>query len=271
MTKLLIFSDPHITDAGETIIGLDTLDRFETTLDAALASHPDAAALVLLGDLAHHGTVEAYARLQDAVASVSIPVIPLLGNHDRRHHFLQVFSDAPQTPHGFVQTSNAFGKHQLITLDTLDGPPYPPGHHSGWLCEDRLAWLDAELAAAKDKQVIVALHHPPIVTGIVGMDAIRLRNGPELLDRLQRHGAATLLCGHLHRTVSGVTRGVPWTIFKSTGHQGPLDLHDPDSSLSVDEPPAFGVVLLQEDGVVIHSQDILDIGPPAQDPRSQSH
>ncbi len=268
MKKLLVISDPHIRQPGKTIAGLDTFKRFETTLAAAIADHPDAQGLILLGDLTHDGDLAAYRRLSDALENVTVPIIPLLGNHDRRDAFLKVFTDAPQTPAGHIQSSQSFGDHQLITLDTLDGPPYPAGHHSGWLCEDRLAWLDAKLAAAQGKHVIVAIHHPPHDTGIVGMDGIKLRNGPALLDRLARHGSTYLLCGHLHRTVSGMTSGVPWTIFKSTGHQGPLDLHDPDSSLSIDEPPSYGVVLLPADGVIVHSQDMIAGQTVLRDPAS---
>ncbi len=268
MTKLLVFSDPHITAAGETIIGLDTLARFKAALQAALTDHPDAAALILLGDLTHHGAEDAYTRLRDALAEVPCPVIPLLGNHDRRETFLQVFPDAPQGPEGHVAQTQRLGTHHLITLDTLDGPPYRKGHHSGWLCADRLAWLDAALAATEGAPTLVCCHHPPFDTGIVGMDAIKLRNGDELLARLAAHGSCYLLCGHLHRTVSGIANGVPWTLLKSTGHQGPLDLHTADSSLSVDEPPGYGVVLLREDTIVVHHQDVLPNSGVHQDAHS---
>lgn len=270
MKKILVISDPHITLADETIIGLDTLARLKAVLTAACTDHPDAQALILLGDLAHHGQTAAYARLRDALADVPFPLVPLLGNHDRRDAFLSVFPDAPQTAEGFIQTSLKIGAHRIITLDTLDGPPYPHGQHSGWLCQARLDWLDAQLRAAKDKPVLVIAHHPPHDTGIAGMDPIKLRNGTALTNRLAAHGSAYLLCGHLHRTVSGVSNRVPWTIFKSTGHQGPLDLHNPDSSLSIDEPPSYGVVLLSDDSVIVHSQDLIADVRADRDPTSIS-
>lgn len=270
MTKLLVISDPHITPVGQTIIGLDTHARFTAALDHALAHHPDAAALILLGDLTHHGEPAAYHRLRNAIAVCPVPVVPLVGNHDRRDAFCACFADAAVTPQGHVQTAIDLPGCRLITLDTLDGPPYPAGHHSGWLCDARLAWLDAELAAARNRPVIVCAHHPPFDTGIVGMDAIRLRNGDRLLARLRAHGNAYLLCGHLHRTVSGMASGVPWTIFKSTGHQGPLDLITLDSSLSVDEPPAYGVILLSDTGVTVHSQDLIEGPQILTDPASTS-
>ena len=149
-----------------------------------------------------------------------------------------------------------YGEHHVITLDTLEGPPYVAGHHSGYLCDDRLAWLKDALAATKQEKTLVFAHHPPFDTGWAGMDNIKLRNGEALLDLLVAHGNCHLFCGHIHRTISGSTRGVPWTMFKATGHQAPLDLNTDDSSLSVDEPPAYGLLILMADGVVAHSEDV---------------
>ncbi len=59
-----------------------------------------------------------------------------------------------------------------------------------------------------------------------------------------------LVCGHVHRTISGSAAGVPFTILKSTCHQMPMVLGDGSSSLSIDEPGAYSIVLLGEDSVV---------------------
>ena len=88
------------------------------------------------------------------------------------------------------------------------------------------------------------------------MDRIKLADGYALIDLLQTHPRAHLVCGHIHRTISGSTRGLPWTMLKITCHQGLLDLATDESSLSVEEPPAYGLILLQDDGVIIHSQDV---------------
>ena len=103
---------------------------------------------------------------------------------------------------------------------------------------------------------MVFAHHPPYPVGLPGMDAIPLVNGAEVLDLLALYPGSHLFCGHVHRTISGCTRGVPWTMFKSPCHQAPLDLVSHDSSLSVDEPGAYGVLLLTPDGVIAHSEDV---------------
>ena len=269
MQKLLVMTDLHLVEEGATIIGLDPLARFGEALDHALARHPDAEALVLMGDLTHHGSPAEYARLAGALSGLPLPLLPMLGNHDRRDAFLGAFPDAPRTASGHVQAVLDLAHHRIVTLDTLDGPPYPAGHHAGRLCDQRLAWLAEALAGAGGRLPLVFSHHPAYPVGIPGMDAIPLTEGEDLLSLLAQHGAH-LFCGHVHRTTSGSRRGVPWTIFKSTCHQGPLDLVEVDSTLSIDEPGAYGVLLLPEDGVIAHSEDVLPASAVTRDPGSAS-
>jgi len=256
MQKLLCLSDLHICAPGETIIGLSPSQRLADALAAAVTAHPDAEALILLGDLTHHGTDIEYAELKRLLAAVTLPVIPMLGNHDRRDAFLRAFPDAPQMPSGHIQQWRDFGQHRVITLDSLDGPPFVDGHHSGRLCDTRRAFLEDALATRNGRHAVVCIHHPPFETGIVGMDCIALAEGAAFLDLLAQHGDVHLICGHIHRTISGSARGVPWSMFKSPCHQGVLDLVQPNSHLSSNEPGAFGVVLLSDDGVVVHSEDV---------------
>ena len=251
MEKLLVLTDLHITEPGETIIGLDPGARLQATLAHALARHPDAARLIVTGDLTHHGRPAQYRRLKAILDPLPLPVLLLPGNHDRRAGFEEVFPDRPRD---WVED---LGEWRLIGLDTTDEPS-----HAGRLDGDRLERLDAALAGAG--RSIVFAHHPPFLTGLPGMDAIRLADGHALLDRLARHDAH-LVCGHVHRTASGSARGVPWTMFKSPCHQAPLDFVTPDSSLSIDEPAAYGVILLGPEGAICHSEDVLDTGPPGRD------
>ncbi|MBZ0122410.1 MAG: metallophosphoesterase, partial [Roseovarius sp.] len=167
MHKLLVFTDIHITAPGETIIGLDPLTRFSRCLAHALAHHPDAARIVIAGDLTHTGAPAEYSRLHATLADCPIPVAMTLGNHDRRAAFRAAFGDVPVDPAGFVQSAHEAGNHRLILLDTADEEAEIV--HSGRLCAARLDWLDDALDAAPDAPAVLFLHHPPIVTGFSGM------------------------------------------------------------------------------------------------------
>jgi 3',5'-cyclic AMP phosphodiesterase CpdA len=260
--KALIFTDLHMVPEGETIIGLDPAARFADGLAHALDRHPDAQHLILLGDLAHTGTQAEYTRLAPLLADCPIPITATMGNHDNRDH-LDTILPGSLDRDGFVQRALDLGPLRLLILDTFDYDNRAPLEHDGWMCDTRLAWLDAELARATDdgKQVVVMCHHPPCPVGFWAMDAIGLANADALLSRLHaaphvRH----LICGHIHRTIHASAANpaggsLPVSILKSPCHQNPMMLGRGTSADSVDEPGAYGILLALRDTVVVHTED----------------
>ncbi|MDJ0638290.1 MAG: phosphodiesterase [Paracoccaceae bacterium] len=252
MSKLLVMTDLHLTDGSKTIIGLDPFQRLRQGLDHALRNHPDADRLLLLGDLTHFGQTVSYQALRDALNDLPWPISFLLGNHDRRSTFRKVFPETPVDPNGFVQSAVDLDDVRLITLDSLDETANPA--HSGILCDDRMAWLKAQLSEA-DRPCLVFVHHPPFESGFVGMDAIRLRNDRAFLDLIAQHNVSHVFAGHIHRTITAKAAGVPVTVFKSTCHQMPMLLGEAGSTHSVDEPGAYGIVLTNGPDCVVHFED----------------
>ena len=83
---------------------------------------------------------------------------------------------------------------------------------------------------------------------------MKLREAGTFLDMCEGR-VAHIFAGHVHRTISSATRGIGLTTFKSTVHQSPLMLDSWDTSLAVNEPGAYGVVLFLPDAIVAHSED----------------
>ncbi len=254
MKKLLAFTDLHIR--ASNIIGLNPVNRFKEGLDHALKYHSDAEGIVLMGDLTHSGSASEYEILKTVLAGVKLPITFLMGNHDRREAFLSVFPDIILDEAGYVQTIQDIDAWKVISLDTLDGPPYPDRHHSGRLCTDRLTWLANALDQSLDKPVVIFLHHPLGDVGFPGMDDIKLSNSENILELAKSHPMPVhVIAGHVHRTISGMWSGVPYTIFKSPCHQQPLDFDVANSSLAVDEPGAYGLLLFDRENLIVHSED----------------
>ncbi len=253
---VIVFSDLHMTP-GPPGAGPDPAARFSAGLSHALDTHPRAALVLLCGDLADRGDAASYRRLRDALDGCPVPVMPMLGNHDDRAAFRAVFPEVPVDGDGFVQRVVPLGAYRLIVLDTLVVPrPGEPFTHAGELCPRRLAWLDHALGEAGAAPCVVALHHPPHPTGFAAMDAIRLRDGDAFHDLLARHGTVRhIVSGHIHRTISGSHRGTPFSIFKSPMRQMPLLYDGADSSVECDDPPAFGILTLHADGVLVQTED----------------
>ena len=257
MTRLIVFTDLHLLAEGGRIIGIDPAARLRNAVQHVNRHHAGAARVICTGDLAHRGEHDAYRLLKSILGELRVPYSLLVGNHDRREEFVTVFADHPRDEHGFVQQAIDVPQGRLLLLDTLDAPPYEfPRSYSGLLCARRMAWLDRQLTDAAGRPVYVFMHHPPHPVGFPGMDSIRLRDGDGFYALLERHGNVRhLFAGHVHRTIGGSHRGIPFSVFKSPAHQQPMTFESSDHSASVDEPGAYGIVFLGPDGVLVHTED----------------
>ena len=75
----------------------------------------------------------------------------MLGNHDRRGPFAQVF---PEHSAAFQQGHQDFSATRIIYLDTMD--ENAPNKHSGLMCPARLSWLQAQLEAGQGPMIVLA-------------------------------------------------------------------------------------------------------------------
>ncbi|MEO5755325.1 MAG: phosphodiesterase [Mesorhizobium sp.] len=250
--KIIQISDPHLTAPGGLLYGSDPLSRLEASLADIGKNHADAELVVISGDLTNDGERTAYAALKEKLAEFAPPCRLLLGNHDDRALFLEMFPDAA-AERGFVQSIVDSSEGRLILLDTLDS-----GHVEGKLCEARLTWLDEKLREARDRPAFIFMHHPPFRIHMPELDDVRLADADAFHEVLQRHGNVRhIFAGHVHRPIAGSWRGIPVSTLRSTNHQTALDF---SGSWSLGhEPPAYAVIFIDGDGVVVHFHDFLGV------------
>lgn len=246
-------SDLHIAEPGQLVCGrVDTRAFLERCVARirALPTRPDA--VVITGDLVDRGTVREYQALRELLAPLTMPVYPLLGNHDDRAAFRQVFGDAPYLRNAREHVQYAFnvGELRVIALDTHD-----PGQPGGRLCAARLDWLAGELDAVRRQPVVIAMHHPPFATGIPFMDASGLApdDAAELAAILSEHSnVERILCGHLHRSIQAWFAGTIAMTAPSCAHQVVLGF-EPDTLSGFNfEPPGFLQHLWVDSMLVTH-------------------
>lgn len=244
---------------GRQIIGIDPTARLDAAIAHIKITSADADLVVFTGDLTNYGDAQSYVTLRQSLKSLDIPYKLLIGNHDIRENFQSEFPDVDKDANGFVQFVEDIADWRLVGLDSLNSPQIEGTRRgSGRLCEKRLQFLDDALTGAGHRRVIVFLHHPPFTSGFPGMDAIKLMDAERFLDKLKHHGNVQLVVsGHIHRTMSANIGGVMQALFKSTAHEMPLDFVSSDSSIAVVEPPAYGILLLTHEGVVVHTEDYL--------------
>jgi Icc protein len=242
---LVQLSDPHI---GADWGGGDSIARFAAVVDAVLALGAKPDAVLLSGDLADHATDSEYLQVRELLAPLDVPVHVLPGNHDdrealRRHFHLPGVGAEP------VQYAVDVGPVRLVVVDTTR-----PGDDAGELDEERLRWLDRELAAVPGLLTLIAMHHPPLRTGIPVMDGVGLRpeDSDALASVLDRHGhAQRIVAGHMHRAITGDVAGRAIVVAPSSYLAVALDFHAEEIVLT-DEPPGFAIHTLLDDRLVSH-------------------
>ena len=256
----------QITDIHLGFDAGNPLEMNRTRLDAVLrevcAAKPCPDIIVASGDLTEAGVIADYRTLRELFAACPIPVLPMMGNHDIRKTFCEVFPEVP-THDGFIQYFVDAGPVRLIMLDTLD-----EGRHGGSFCATRAGWLEQVLADAPDRPTLVFLHHPPVQTGIDWMTinpeepwAARVEG---VISRYKN--IVAVLAGHIHRPIVAAWAGTRVSVCPSTAPQVALDLRtiDPASpdgrAMIIAEPPGYGLHLWNGQTLISHF-GVADVHP----------
>lgn len=237
MTIIVQISDMHVACAGEKSDDLlHQADRLTLAVDWINRMSPRPDAVLATGDLVDHFQPEQYQRLRQILSGLSVPFYLMVGNHDERQNLRAAFPDhgyLGQT--GFVQYVADIGALRVIALDSQ-----VTGRPEGALCAERLQWLSSRLGEAPDHPTIVAVHHPPIASGVVQMDDHALNEGREDFARiLQQHDQILrVVTGHIHRPITTVFGGRTTMTCPSTSHQIALQVGRSDGIGIVAEPPS---------------------------------
>jgi 3',5'-cyclic-AMP phosphodiesterase len=223
-------------------LGDDSLRALETAVQAVLDLKPLPDAVLASGDLADGGLPAEYAAVRERLDRLPMPVHAIPGNHDNRDAMIAAFG-----PTRWMVTC---GPLRLVGCDTLVA-----GSNGGALGEEQLAWLDAELGGDRDTPTIVAMHHPPILTGIAAADAVGLADRDQLGSVLARHPQVRrVVAGHVHRAVAGRIGTCGVLVCPSVNFQLSLDL-TPHGEIEVPpEPPGIAVHALVGGELVTHVQ-----------------
>ena len=258
--KFVIITDPHFVPEGERLFGLDPRANLARAVEVINRDHPDIALVILLGDLTQRGERAAYASIAATLAPLKAPLVPMTGNHDSRQELHRAFPQTDRDPGGFVQALRVFDDASILTLDTLDEGG---GSSAGYLCAERLAFLEQSLGEAPaDRPLLMFQHHPPFDTGLPAMDRIKLRNPDEewaVIARTRRPDY--LFMGHVHRPIAGLWRGIPFHIQRGVSHQVAFDFENEDEIPGNHEGPDYALVEAGPGGVVIHQRPFNYRGP----------
>jgi 3',5'-cyclic AMP phosphodiesterase CpdA len=214
-------SDTHFRSHGQKLYGFIDVNAANADVVSqlnALTERPDA--VVVSGDIVNCGRPQEYEVARQILGSLNYPLYLIPGNHDDKELFLeylhplcpQLGSD-PQNMHYAVDDFAT----RLLFIDSSRA-----GTSSGWLTDETIKWLEAQLFDGGDKPATVFMHHPPLPLGNAQMDPIACENGHRLLALVERFPSLTrIFCGHNHSLTLTQYRQAIVSTVPGTVHQVP--------------------------------------------------
>lgn len=195
--------------------------------------------LLVTGDIAHDGSEAAYRRFADCVQAMA-PVIRVLpGNKDDGAQLRASLSD-------WTPSVTDVGNWRIVTLDSTIA-----GQGGGRLSGIEFAKLDAAVADAGERHILVALHHNPVQTDPTFDDRMMLGNARILLQHLTAwRQARVLMWGHVHQAFDCRLDNMRMLTTPATSFQFAIR----DGQIVQDaQPPGYRWLKLYDDGSIATS------------------
>ncbi|MCH7788831.1 MAG: phosphodiesterase [Acidobacteria bacterium] len=255
-------TDLHISDqSNERVQLVDCTARLARVVEVLESLIPRPDVVLLTGDLTDEGTADQYLLLQGLLAPLTIPVLPIPGNHDLHDAFVESFAEVlpPDLADGhcsYVIEPRAAAQPRLIGFDTSH-----PERIDGVAPQDRLLWLDQQLSAAPEVPTLIFMHHPPIDSTIWWMDIVGLSPGDavELRAVIARHDQIRLVvAGHIHRPIHSMIGSARVSICPSTVHQVGLSVVEEAVPSVSTEPAGFQLHVWTGEEFVTHTERVDD-------------
>lgn len=225
MTKPVLLaqlSDLHI---GANENGVDPVPRLEAVVEAVCSLPNPVDAVLVSGDLTHDGGQPEFQFVRQLLERLEAPLHVMPGNHDDRALLREAFG-LPGKGAEPVNYSVDVSELRLVVFDSN-----VPGQDPGRYDPEKLRWLDSELGAQPERPTLLAMHHPPLATGVREWDGINLEPGQReaLAEVVAKHPQLrAIVGGHLHRIAASALAGCPVLAAPSTYLQARPDFHAED-------------------------------------------
>ncbi len=242
-------TDTHVIDPDvRNNLLVDNNGRFRHAIAAIRREDPAPDLLLITGDLTDNGQPEEFAQLIELLAPISIPVLAVPGNHDSREGIRAALPHLAWADADHASWAFDHDELRIIGLDST-----VPGLPGADVDAARAAWLRETIVDAPGRCVL-AMHHPPFITGIDWMDRAGFQGLDRLTQVLTDHPVERILCGHHHRPIHSTIAGIPAMVGPSTVQHVDLDLA-PEAPISlILDPVGYLVHRVTEKSWVTHTR-----------------
>jgi 3',5'-cyclic AMP phosphodiesterase CpdA len=245
-------TDTHVVAWDtDTELYVDNNARAAMAVAMLDAEVPAPVAVVMTGDLVNDARPEEYAALTELLAPLRMPVLPLPGNHDDRALVRATFSDFDWADCEHLSWVQVVDGVRIVGLDSTR-----PGSHGAEFDTERAEWLASALAAPHEGATLLAMHHPPFITGIEWMDRAGFVGLDVLVEIVSSSSVDRIICGHMHRPIGASVGGVAAQVSMSTVQHVALDLAPGAAVSLVRDPVGYQLHRIDGTDVVTHSRYI---------------
>lgn len=187
--RIAFITDLHIDAEGVTPRGVDVRQNFRHVLLAVTSIKP--ALLVVGGDVCNTtGDPAIYRWVKQQLDDLPYPYCLIAGNHD----------DSVLLAQAFKLTHHLHGRELCYALPLEGRPALFLDSAADHFSPVQWAWLQDYMAALRDTNLLVFMHHPPVPADVSYMDAHNpFRQSDEFLKIVKALPChVTVVCGHYH-------------------------------------------------------------------------
>ncbi|MBD2783125.1 metallophosphoesterase [Xenorhabdus sp. DI] len=193
--KVIHLSDIHLTrNRDQKLFDVNPYENFDFVCEEILRikNLNEIALIIVSGDIANDGDVEAYRYFLQKMESLRTPYIAILGNHDLKENFNIALTEKINQ---FMIHSRQYKNNiwRVISVDTV-----VEGEDFGFISKDNLAELEKEIVNSSDFNIAIFMHHHAIPVGTPIVDNCMLNNGKTLLDLCEKYKVKFIGSGHAH-------------------------------------------------------------------------
>jgi len=161
--------------------------------------------ILITGDISENGSEESYFNAREIFSGLSKPIYWIAGNHDNMDA-IHLFNNRRN-----IKSKKSFSTNAIhfILLNSVAPSPDGGNRSRGVLSNVELTFLKNEIEQNPTKQIVIALHHPPIKSGTWKDDRM-LQNANDFFEVINQFDNQKLvLYGHQHQeneTIIGNTK-----------------------------------------------------------------
>ena len=193
--------------------------------------------IALTGDVSQDYSQESYEIAKQIFADMPCPLIATMGNHDKLPTFAEFFN----SPEDSTNKIFYLGNWMILFINS-----HWPDRIGGKLTENELALLSNALDSARDKNVIIFIHHHILPVKSAWIDKIGVSNSEDFLNIIDQYqNIKAVICGHVHQDTFTERNNVKYFSTPSTSWQ--FSTNSPSFKLD-SLMPGFRWIDLHENG-----------------------